>query len=87
MKSLFVSVLLLFISVPALSAGVSLNATRLVYIQGEKSISIHAKNNTNENYLSKFTVTDAENKISPLFTISPPLFRFLKVHIRKQGSI
>ncbi|WP_274369226.1 fimbrial biogenesis chaperone [Morganella morganii] len=78
MKSLLLSALLLFISVPALSAGVSLNATRLVYVQGEKSISIHARNNTNENYLSKFTVTDADNKISPLFTISPPLVKILK---------
>lgn len=78
MKSLLISAFLLFTAVPALSAGVSLNATRLVYVQGEKSISIHARNNTNENYLSKFTVTDAENKISPLFTISPPLVKILK---------
>lgn len=78
MKSLIISALILFIAVPALSAGVSLNATRLVYVQGEKSISVHARNNTSENYLSRFTVTDAENKISPLFVISPPLIKILK---------
>ncbi len=78
MKSLLISALLLFTAAPALSAGVSLNATRLVYVQGEKSISIHARNNTSENYLSKFSVTDGDNKASPLFIVSPPLIKILK---------
>lgn len=70
-------IIFLFISSPAFSSGVSLNATRLVYDQGSKSISVHARNNTDVNYLSKFTITDKNNAPSALFNISPPLIKIL----------
>ncbi|WP_413492627.1 molecular chaperone [Morganella psychrotolerans] len=71
-------IIFLFISLPSFSAGVSLNATRLVYDQGSKSISVHARNNTDINFLSKFSVTDSRNIPSSLFNISPPLIKILK---------
>lgn len=76
--SVFISVLFLFIAVPAYTAGVSLNATRLVYNQGEKSVSVHARNNTDLNYLSKFFITDSKGSSDVPFIISPPLVKVLK---------
>lgn len=77
-KQYVVFILFLFISLPSFSAGVSLNATRLIYDQGSKSISVHARNNTDINFLSKFSVTDDKNIPSALFNISPPLIKIIK---------
>lgn len=71
-------IMFLFISLPAFPAGVSLNATRLVYPQESKSIAVSARNNTDINFLSKFSVTNDDNVPSPLFSVSPPLVKVLK---------
>lgn len=64
---------LLLLSTSTFASGVSLNATRIVYTQNEKSVSIGARNNTDANYLAKFFIVDeAGNKTVP-FTLSPPL--------------
>lgn len=77
-KQFITFVIFLFISLPSFSAGVSLNATRLIYDQGSKSISVHARNSTDINFLSKFSITDSLNAPSPLFSISPPLVKILR---------
>lgn len=61
----------------AKSSGVGLNATRLIYLQGESSVSVSARNNTNINYLAKFAVTknrDGSMSSAP-FTVTPPLIK------------
>lgn len=63
-------------SLPAYSAGgVGLNATRIVYQQGELSTSVGARNNTDINYLAKFMISGDDGKNSTLFSISPPLIK------------
>ncbi|MEX0425287.1 molecular chaperone [Providencia rettgeri] len=59
------------------SIGVGLNATRLIYIQGEDSVSIGARNNTKINYLAKFSVSkypDGRASTTP-FSVTPPLIK------------
>lgn len=59
-------------------SGVGLNGTRIVYIQGDESTSIGARNNTSINYLAKFIVTKNANGTSNTtvpFMVTPPLVK------------
>lgn len=72
------TVLLIFSSSFAYSQGVGLNATRIIYPAGEKSVSITALNNDpNINYLVQAYITSDENPIT--FQVMPPLFRLNKL--------
>ncbi|AFH93535.1 TPA: molecular chaperone [Providencia stuartii] len=66
------------------NGGVGLNATRLVYSQGEESISISARNNTSINYLAKFAITQENGGKNVPFAIYPPL---VKVDSKKSQDI
>ena len=55
------------LSMHAMSSGVGLNATRIVYMQNADSASIGARNNTDINYLAKFAA-NAKKEIVPEFT-------------------
>lgn len=61
----------------AYSAGVGLNATRIVFLQGSESTSVGARNNTDINYLAKFIVSKSPEglKGDAPFTVSPPLVK------------
>ncbi|MFW0929254.1 MAG: molecular chaperone [Providencia rettgeri] len=75
-KSPFLALLFSLTTLPAYSNGIGLNATRLVYMQGEESTSISARNNTDINYLAKFTISKTPNGVGEApFTISPPLIK------------
>ncbi|MEX6035543.1 fimbrial biogenesis chaperone [Providencia hangzhouensis] len=59
------------------AGGVGLNATRIIYVQGENSVSVGARNNTNINYLAKFSVSmnnDGSASKTP-FSVTPPLIK------------
>ncbi|WP_369309708.1 molecular chaperone [Providencia rettgeri] len=84
----FIWVLLfLAISNMAYSAGgVGLNATRIIYMEGQDSTSIGAKNNTDINYLAKFIVSKSVdgNKSDAPFMVTPPL---VKVDSKKTQEV
>lgn len=61
----------------AAGGGVGLNATRIIYTQGENSVSVGARNNSNINYLAKFSISnnsDGTASKTP-FLVSPPLIK------------
>ncbi|MEX9754417.1 molecular chaperone [Providencia vermicola] len=63
------------------TGGVGLNSTRLIYNQGEQSISVSARNNSSINYLAKFNVIKSANisdKSATPFSLSPPLVKIDK---------
>ncbi|MEY0302253.1 MAG: fimbrial biogenesis chaperone [Pseudomonadota bacterium] len=76
-KQLFLILLFSLTSSQAISAsgGVGLNATRVVYHAESDGTSIGARNNTNINYLAKFSVTIRPNMKSDAapFMVTPPL--------------
>lgn len=62
------------------NGGVGLNATRIVYNQGAESTSIGARNNSDINYLAKFSVLNSEKgtNANVPFIVSPPLIKITK---------
>ncbi|HGN9136508.1 TPA: molecular chaperone, partial [Providencia stuartii] len=92
-KQHFLILLFSLTSISAYSAsnGVGLNATRIIYNQGESSTSIGARNNTDINYLARFLVTknvDGTKSDTP-FMVTPPLIKVdsgksqeVKIHIK-----
>ncbi|MDX4945555.1 molecular chaperone [Providencia manganoxydans] len=62
----------------AYSAGVGIDATRIIYPQGEKSVSVTLRNNDEKvNYLTQITI--ASEQYPDAFEITPPLFRIEKM--------
>lgn len=62
----------------AYSTGVGIDATRIIYPQGEKSVSVTLRNNDeNTNYLTHVSITS--DKYPNSFEIVPPLFRLDKM--------
>lgn len=73
---LFLALLFSLTIVSAYSNGIGLNATRLIYIDGEESTSISARNKTEINYLTKFTISRTPEGVGEApFTLSPPLIK------------
>lgn len=67
-------VLLTILSPLAYSQGVGLNATRIIYPEGEKSVGIVVRNEEPKtNYLVQAYITSDENTIP--FQVTPPIFR------------
>ncbi|WP_369310902.1 molecular chaperone [Providencia rettgeri] len=69
---------MLFSMMPGLSAakGVSLDATRIIYPQNEKSVSVTVKNSDPQvTYLTRAFITDEQNKVNKLFDVTPPVFK------------
>lgn len=64
-------------STAAYSAGVGLNATRIIYLQGSESTSVGARNNTDINYLAKFVISKSPEglKGDAPFMVTPPLVK------------
>lgn len=63
-----------FIS-PAVAGGVSLGATRIIYPQGEKQISLPISNTDNKDvFLIQSWVSDGNDKKSSDFVVTPPIF-------------
>lgn len=76
-RAVIVSSLFAFM-VPTLAwaKGVSLDATRIVYPQNEKSVSIAVKNTDPQvTYLSRSFITDKDNKPTNIFEVTPPVFK------------
>ncbi|MFD1092108.1 molecular chaperone [Providencia vermicola] len=71
------SALSLFLAPFFLNAkGVSLDATRIIYPQDAKSVSITVSNTDEQvNYLTRAYITDAQNKPSKAFELTPPVFK------------
>lgn len=62
----------------AYSAGVGIDATRIIYPQGEKSVSVTLRNNDEKiNYLTQITI--ASEQYPDAFEVAPPLFRLEKM--------
>lgn len=55
-------------------AAVSLGATRVIYLAGEKQTKISVINNDDKRYLIQSWVENSENKKDSSFVITPPLF-------------
>lgn len=73
MKIFFV-VLFMLIAPQAYSKGVGLNATRIIYPEGESSVSIVVRNNEpNINYLVQAFISSEAHPVT--FQVTPPLFR------------
>lgn len=71
---IFFILLLMIISPLTYSKGVGLNATRIIYPEGESSVSITVRNEEpNINYLVQAFINSDENPI--IFQVTPPLFR------------
>lgn len=71
-SSLFVSMM----PISLWAKGVSLDATRIIYPQNEKSVSISVKNTDQQiTYLSRSFVTDEHNKPNKSFEVTPPVFK------------
>lgn len=76
--SLFVGAALIFITTAVQAGGVVLGATRVIYPQGNKQISL-AVTNTDEKaiFLIQSWVADSEGKKISDFVITPPLFKLM----------
>ena len=76
--SLFVGAALLFITTAVQAGGVVLGATRVIYPQGNKQVSL-AVTNTDEDaiFLIQSWVADSEGNKSNDFVITPPLFKLM----------
>lgn len=56
--------------------GVSLDATRIIYPQGEKSVSVTIKNSDPQvTYLSRSFIADEREKPNKSFEVTPPVFK------------
>lgn len=78
MKKITFAALLFFISFLTYSAGLSLNKTRIIFNEGDKSASITFKNNVSTPFLVQNEIYDVDNKKSDFFIITPSIFRVEK---------
>ncbi|ENR5393455.1 molecular chaperone [Providencia rettgeri] len=70
------SSLLLLASTFSFADGVSLDATRIVYPQGDKSVSISIKNSHSQvSYLTRTFITSTNNDRNVPFETTPPVFK------------
>ncbi len=78
MHSLFIGAALYFISTAIHAGGVVLGATRVIYPQGNKQVSL-AVTNTDEKalFLIQSWFTESEGKKSNDFVVTPPLFKLM----------
>lgn len=78
MHSLFIGVAMFFISTATHAGGVVLGATRIVYPQGNKQVSL-AVTNTDEKaiFLIQSWVADQDGKKTSDFVVTPPLFKLM----------
>ncbi len=78
MHSLLIGAALYFISTAIHAGGVVLGATRVIYPQGNKQVSL-AVTNTDEKalFLIQSWFTDSEGKKSNDFVVTPPLFKLM----------
>lgn len=75
LSSLFCSLLFVF-SANATAKGVSLDATRIVYVQGEKSVAISVVNSeAKTTYLTRAFITTENNDRNTPFEVTPPVFK------------
>ncbi len=66
----------LFIFMPAVHAGIQLDATRVIYPEGKKETTLGLKNEASEPRLIQAWVDAGEgNEARPPFIIMPPIFR------------
>lgn len=74
-KELLASAILLLLVAPLVNAkGIGLNATRIIYPEGDRSIGVVIHNDEPKtSYLVQTFITSNENKIT--FDIAPPIFR------------
>ena len=74
--SFSLSLFLLLAPILSLAEGVSLDATRIVYPQGEKSVSIAIKNSQSQvSYLTRTFITSENNDRNVPFETTPPVFK------------
>ncbi|MBS9442341.1 fimbrial biogenesis chaperone [Photorhabdus heterorhabditis] len=58
-----------------LAAGISLNKTRVIFIQGERAQTLTVINTTPQAWLVQVRITEDQEKTTPAFVVTPPLFR------------
>lgn len=76
---------LMFIPNESHAGGVALGATRIIYPQNSKQVSLPVINSSDDGtYLIQSWVSDAEGKKSTSFAITPPLF---VIHPRKENVL
>nr|WP_309148420.1 fimbria/pilus periplasmic chaperone [Providencia stuartii] len=64
MKKITLTVFLFFLSFFTYSAGLSLNKTRIIFNEGDKSASVTFKNNVGSPFLVQNEIYDVDNKKS-----------------------
>ena len=89
------SIILFFISLFIINtsyAGVIISGTRVIYNEGNKTVSINVKNPDKMPYLIQSWIDDFEEKKQSKFTITPPLFRLnpdkentLRIFLTEEG--
>ncbi|PQQ25211.1 molecular chaperone [Photorhabdus luminescens] len=57
------------------AAGVSLNKTRVIFTQGERAQTLTVVNTTSQAWLVQVRITEEQEKTTPAFVVTPPLFR------------
>lgn len=78
MKKITFAALLFFSAFFAYSAGLSLNKTRIIFNEGDKSASVTFKNNVDSPFLVQNEIYDVDNQKSDFFVITPAIFRVEK---------
>lgn len=78
MKKITLIALLFFSAFLADAAGLSLNKTRIIFNEGDKSASVTFKNNVDSPFLVQNEIYDVDNKKSDFFIITPAIFRVEK---------
>lgn len=78
MKRITLAALLFFSAFLAYSAGLSLNKTRIIFNEGDKSASVTFKNNVGSPFLVQNEIYDVDNQKSDFFIITPSIFRVEK---------
>nr|WP_307773638.1 molecular chaperone [Providencia stuartii] len=78
MKNITLAILLFLTSFLTYSAGLSLNKTRIIFNEGDKSASITFKNNVDSPFLVQNEIYDVDNQKSDFFVITPSIFRVEK---------
>ncbi|WP_387463611.1 molecular chaperone [Photorhabdus sp. RM323S] len=57
------------------AAGISLNKTRVIFTQGERAQMLTVVNTTPQAWLVQVRITEDQEKTTPVFVVTPPLFR------------
>lgn len=83
--TLYAGLLAAMLIAPAHAGGISLGATRVIYMQGARETTLSLANTSESNlYLIQSWITDAEGKKSSSFVLTPPLFT---IKPKKENSL